>query len=52
MNVAVVLPAYNEENDVPPLIGELVDIARRDRIALHVIVVDDGSIDGLQAHVG
>jgi dolichol-phosphate mannosyltransferase len=46
MKVAVILPAYNEENNLTPLITELVDVARRDALALKVIVVDDGSTDG------
>ena len=46
VNVAVVLPAYNEENNLTPLITELVGVADRDALALQVIVVDDGSTDG------
>jgi dolichol-phosphate mannosyltransferase len=51
VKVAVVLPAYNEENNLTPLIAELVDVARRDALALHVIVVDDGSTDGTAAEL-
>ena len=46
MNVAVVLPAYNEQNNLTPLITQLLDVARRDALALQIIVVDDGSTDG------
>ena len=46
MKVAVVLPAYNEEENLTPLITALVDVARRDALTLQVIVVDDGSTDG------
>ncbi len=46
MKVAVVLPAYNEENNLTPLLTALVDVARRDALTLQVIVVDDGSTDG------
>jgi len=49
--VAVVLPAYNEQNNLTPLITELVEVARRDGLALLVIVVDDGSTDGTSAEL-
>jgi dolichol-phosphate mannosyltransferase len=51
VNVAVVLPAYNEENNLTPLITELVDVASRAALALQVIVVDDGSTDGTAAEL-
>jgi dolichol-phosphate mannosyltransferase len=51
MSVAVVLPAFNEENNLTPLITELVDVARRDALALQIIVVDDGSTDGTAAEL-
>ena len=43
--MAVVLPAFNEEGNLTPLIAALVDTAALDSLALHVIVVDDGSTD-------
>ena len=46
LNVAVVLPAYNEEGNLTPLITALADAAATDRIPLRMIVVDDGSTDG------
>lgn len=45
MNVAVVLPAYNEEGNLTPLITELTTVADRAALALLFIVVDDGSTD-------
>ena len=51
MRVAVVLPAYNEQHNLTPLITQLVDVARRDAIALQIIVVDDGSTDGTAAEL-
>jgi len=45
VNVAVVLPAYNEQGNLTPLITALVDAATADRLSLKVIVVDDGSTD-------
>jgi len=52
VNVAVVLPAYNEANNLTPLIDELVTVARRDALDLDVIVVDDGSTDQTAAELG
>src|SRR5439155_15497741 len=51
VNVAVVLPAYNEHNNLTPLVTELVDVARRHSLALQIIVVDDGSTDGTAAEL-
>ncbi|HKB11977.1 MAG TPA: glycosyltransferase [Vicinamibacterales bacterium] len=42
----MVLPAYNEEGNLTPLIGAIVDRASEDRLSVRVIVVDDGSTDG------
>jgi dolichol-phosphate mannosyltransferase len=41
-----VLPAFNEEGNLTPLITAIVDTAAQDDLALRVIVVDDGSTDG------
>jgi dolichol-phosphate mannosyltransferase len=46
VNVAVVLPAYNEHHNLTPLITEIHEVARRDALSLQIIVVDDGSTDG------
>jgi len=51
VKVAVVLPAYNEQHNLTPLITQLVDVASRDALALQVIVVDDGSTDGTAAEL-
>ena len=40
------LPAFNEEGNLTPLITALVEVAAKDALALRVIVVDDGSTDG------
>jgi dolichol-phosphate mannosyltransferase len=49
MNVAVVLPAYNENDNLTELITGLVDVAQRAAIDLQIIVVDDGSSDDTPA---
>ena len=51
MNVSVVLPAYNEADNLTPLIDELMKVAHRDALNLHVIVVDDGSTDRTAAEL-
>jgi dolichol-phosphate mannosyltransferase len=51
VKIAVVLPAYNEENNLTPLITELVEVARRGALSMLMIVVDDGSTDGTAAEL-
>src|SRR5206468_2004344 len=46
LNVAVVLPAYNEEGNLTPLITAVVALSAHQLFSLRVIVVDDGSTDG------
>lgn len=43
--VSIVIPAFNEENGVGPVIRELQDILQKSGIRGEVIVVDDGSAD-------
>ncbi len=45
-SVTIVIPAFNEENGVGPVIRELLDILDKSAIPGEVIVVDDGSSDG------
>jgi dolichol-phosphate mannosyltransferase len=59
MKVAVVLPAYNEQGNLTPLITTLAALDGRDALAMRIIVVNDGSTDGtadelakLQATIG
>ncbi len=44
--IFVVLPAYNEEKTLPPLLAEIAFILAETGNAYRVIVVDDGSADG------
>jgi glycosyltransferase involved in cell wall biosynthesis len=46
MELSVVIPVYNEEENLEPLLGELKDVLARLGKAYEVIVVDDGSKDG------
>jgi dolichol-phosphate mannosyltransferase len=43
MNIAVVIPTYNEKNNIPRLIAEIFDL---EMDGLHIVVVDDNSPDG------
>lgn len=45
ISVSVVIPAFNEELGVGPVIAELRDVLGRQGIAAEIIVVDDGSSD-------
>ena len=46
MNLAVVIPTYNEKETIPSLIEKLFDEIRPLVEELHVVVVDDSSPDG------
>ena len=45
MNVSIVIPAFNEEHGVGPVITELRNVLSRNGIDAEVLVVDDGSAD-------
>jgi dolichol-phosphate mannosyltransferase len=49
--ITVVLPAYNEEQALPPLLAEIERVRRSDLPDLRAIVVDDGSADSTAAIV-
>jgi dolichol-phosphate mannosyltransferase len=51
VKVAVVLPAFNEEGNLTPLIDELVNVAHRNALDVRVIVVNDGSTDRTAAEL-
>jgi dolichol-phosphate mannosyltransferase len=51
MTVAVVLPAYNEQGNLTPLITQLADILAACPIRWRIIVVNDGSTDGTPAEL-
>jgi dolichol-phosphate mannosyltransferase len=49
--ITVVLPAYNEEEALPPLLAEIERVRGSDLPGLRAIVVDDGSADSTAAIV-
>ena len=46
MKLAVIIPTYNERENISILINELKDVFKKNKINGHVIVVDDNSPDG------
>jgi dolichol-phosphate mannosyltransferase len=44
--VIIVLPAYNEEQNIGRLLDRIVDALDEERLRYQVIIVDDGSSDG------
>lgn len=44
-DIAIVLPAYNEEQDLPKLLARIAETLTGQRFRYQVIVVDDGSKD-------
>ena len=51
MTVAVVLPAYNEQGNLTPLVTRIADILAKSSTAGRIIVVNDGSTDGTAAEL-
>ncbi|MBV8154597.1 MAG: glycosyltransferase family 2 protein [Candidatus Eremiobacteraeota bacterium] len=53
MTISVVVPLYNEERNVAPLVERIVAIVERlpDRPAYEIVLVNDGSSDGTLAAV-
>ncbi|GAB4328828.1 MAG: hypothetical protein Kow0074_24980 [Candidatus Zixiibacteriota bacterium] len=45
IDVSVVVPAHNEEDNVQPLLEQFAELSQRARFNLEVIMVDDGSTD-------
>ncbi|MCD6502171.1 glycosyltransferase family 2 protein, partial [bacterium] len=45
-SLSVIVPAYNEADNIEPLAREFEDFLSRQRFRAEVIVVDDGSTDG------
>jgi dolichol-phosphate mannosyltransferase len=48
-SVSIVVPAYNEAENLPEVVGEIVQTLRRERLKYEVLIVDDGSNDGTRS---
>jgi glycosyltransferase involved in cell wall biosynthesis len=46
MELSVVIPVYNEEENVEPLVSELTTVLSRLQQTYEIVIVDDGSRDG------
>ncbi len=46
LKLSMVIPVRNEQQSLPLLVAELLDVAQREQIGMVVICVDDGSTDG------
>ena len=45
MNIFIMLPCYNEEDSLDLLIEKIADLGKTSGYAVHVVAVDDGSVD-------
>ncbi len=46
LDLSVVVPVYNERDNLDPLVQELLETLGRDSLEMEIILVDDGSDDG------
>ena len=46
IKLTLVIPAYNEVESIPILVGEIREVCDRENISFEVILIDDGSKDG------
>ena len=49
--ISIVIPLYNEEANVPLIVGQTVDAMRRLNLDYELILVNDGSQDGTQVSI-
>ncbi len=45
-NVTVIIPAFNERENLSPLMREIESVVEKDTRNYEVIIIDDGSVDG------
>ncbi|MFI5363732.1 MAG: glycosyltransferase family 2 protein, partial [Elusimicrobiota bacterium] len=45
LEISAVIPAYNEEDAIAPVVKSLTEVLRRQAARFEIIVVDDGSTD-------
>ncbi|MBI5061133.1 MAG: glycosyltransferase family 2 protein [Candidatus Aenigmarchaeota archaeon] len=50
--LSVIIPAYNEEENIPRIEKELIPVLDTLKTRFEIIVVDDGSRDGTAKRVG
>ena len=48
IDLSVVIPVYNEQENIIPLLNEIESVFRGQKISYEIIAVDDGSSDGSQ----
>ncbi|MDQ1466682.1 MAG: hypothetical protein QOH10_1097, partial [Actinomycetota bacterium] len=46
IDVSVILPSYNEAENLPAVVGELVEHLGAEALKFEIVIVDDGSNDG------
>ena len=46
MDVSIVIPIYNEIENLDLLYGEIVTVINEEPLQYEIILVDDGSLDG------
>jgi glycosyltransferase involved in cell wall biosynthesis len=51
MELSIVIPVYNEEENVEPLIGEIAAVLASLKKSYEIVIVDDGSKDGTFARL-
>ena len=51
LDLSIVIPLYNEEESLPELMAWIDEVAKREKLAYEVIMVDDGSSDSSWAVV-
>jgi dolichol-phosphate mannosyltransferase len=49
--ISFVVPVYNEEENISPLVDEVMATARKLGIPFELIFVDDGSVDGTLSEI-
>ncbi len=52
MDLSIVIPAFNEETNLPDLIGRILDVLGGLELEHEIIVVDDASTDGTSRAAG
>lgn len=51
LELSVVIPAYNEENDIAACIGEVLEYFDTEQVSVEILAVDDGSSDSTLSRI-